>query len=395
MRSCPVEDEPAIYAWLSRTMDNIVIDRLRLLAREPLVADDLAALERGTEHGPTPERALLRGECERELVGLFGDLAGELGSRQRAVLGLYVRGFKRPQVARELGVRERVVKRDLEQILGRARGLLVERCGGGCDEGSGLVWRFAFGLAGQRETAEAQLHLVSCAVCQAFLDRLGSWREAAAAAVPVPAAGEAGPGLIERGSHALADLAGAVRERVGSPGSTVRQQVADGATQLKAQSASLYSRAVDPTPLAGMRPGATAAAIGACLALGAGATYCVDRGVAPLPGVADLLDRHDQRLPDRERHGARMRAAQVDPTPPATPQAPTVTAPTPEPAPTADQPVVQTTPVAPAPPPEQEQFDPAAAAAATTGSTNQPSVSTDTKPTATRDSGVGEFLGGP
>ena len=42
-----------------------------------------------------------------------------------------------------------------------------------------------------------------------------------------------------------------------------------------------YYRVADPTPLAGVRPGAAAATVASCLALGGGATYCVERGIDP------------------------------------------------------------------------------------------------------------------
>lgn len=389
MRSCPVEDAPAVYAWLWRTMDNVLVDRLRLLTREaPTAEPDCGSVHAAV--GASPERELERTEERRELAGLFEAVAAELAPRQRAVLGLYARGLKRPQLARELQVSQRVVKRDLERILAQARARLVERCGGGCLEESRTVWRFAFGLANSREAAQAQLHLMSCASCQAFLKRLGSWREAAAAAVPIPAAEHAHQGVLERCAQGLTDMAEAAKARISGSGSSVRQHLVDGGAQLKQQSASVYARAVDPTPLAGMRPGAAAAAIGTCLALGAGATYCVDQGVAPLPNVAQLLQHHD--APKEPRKGAAHRTAQVDP-PPTHPQPPApVPAPAPEPTQSAPQPVAQATPTPPPPAPEQEQFDPAAAAAAEPE--QQPTASA-AAPAAAPKTGVGEFLGGP
>ena len=62
--------------------------------------------------------------------------------------------------------------------------------------------------------------------------------------------------------------------------------MADGASQVKQHA---YARVVDPTPLAGLRPGAAAAAIAGCLAVGGGATYCAQQGVDPIGGLTAVV----------------------------------------------------------------------------------------------------------
>jgi RNA polymerase sigma factor (sigma-70 family) len=149
LRACPVDDEAAIYAWLRRTMDNLLVDRMRLLSHEAPVSDTAGVFVRASDTSADPEQELERTEERRELVALFELISRELAPRQRAVLALYGRGVRRRQIARELGLSERVVKRDLEMILARARALLIERSGGACGKGNGAVLRYAFGLASE------------------------------------------------------------------------------------------------------------------------------------------------------------------------------------------------------------------------------------------------------
>jgi outer membrane biosynthesis protein TonB len=316
------------------------------------------------------------------------------------VLALYVRGLRRRQIARQLGLRERVVKRELERILARARELLIERSGGGCGEGNGAVLRYAFGLASGSEAARAHVHLASCSSCQSFLERLGSWREAAAAAVPVPAGGKADLGGVERAVDGLAEVAAGVKQHIAGPAASLRQQASDGAAQLKQQATATYFRAVDPTPLSGLRPGAAAAAIGTCLAIGGGAaTYCAQNDVNPFEGMAGLVQSQSESERRPEQPPEKQPERQQPPDPPAVPtvtqkpQAPPEPAPsTPAPQqPPVQQPVVQQ-PVAqqpaepppqpppppepppPAPTPPAVQFgEPATPPSGTSASTTQPS----------------------
>ncbi len=58
---------------------------------------------------------------------------------------------------------------------------------------------------------------------------------------------------------------------------------------VKQHAAGAYSRVLDPTPLAGVRPGAAVAAVAGCLAVGGGTTYCVSQGVDPVGGLARIV----------------------------------------------------------------------------------------------------------
>jgi len=368
---CQASDEDSVWTWLWRTADRRLKDRGRSLAREVPTPDHSTVMLQAT--GPDdPQRELEREGRHSELIDLFEALSTTLSARQRAVLALHVRGRKRPAVASELGISERVVKRQLENILGSARTLLANRCGGGCEDGDADVWRLAFGLATGPEAARAQAHLISCAACQAFLARLGWWREAAAAAIPVPAAHELDPAVAERGLNKLTDAVLGLKAHLSGTGASVRAHAGDAGAQLKAQAAATYYRAADPTPLAGLRPGAAAAVISGCLTVAGGGAYCLERGVDPVRALAGIVGQQDEAprkveaapepvaeapAPDTPPDVASTPAAPPDPPVPA-PPAPAPAAPTPAPAPAVPDPAA---PPAPAP---GDEFDPAGSTAA-------------------------------
>ena len=112
----------------------------------------------------------------------------------------------------------------------------------------------------------------------------------------------------------------------------LRQQVAGAVAHVREQASAAYYRTVDPTPLVGVRPGAVAAAVAGCLAVGGGATYCVQQSTDPITVFTGLAGTaHHEHKP--KPHTRRARAAQAPTTPAVTP---TVTAapPTPTPTPT-------------------------------------------------------------
>lgn len=345
---CRSADEGAVYTWMWRAMNSLLITRTRQLAREVPTPDHAELFERPGPDADLQE-TLDRRAQERQLAALFEALADELAPRQQSVLALHVRDFSKPEQARELKVSCRVVKRDLERVMSRARVRLVARCGGGCEHGTVAVWRYAFGLANTAEAQQAQLHLLDCSKCQAFMERLAWWREAAAAAVPVPAADEFDVGLAE---HVLHETADALAQ--------AKQQLADAAGVAKQHAAAGYTRAVEYTPLASVRPGAAATAIAGWLALGSGAAgYCVDRGVNPIGGLVDAIQRpapSDRdavaKTPQEPKPAAEQppdspvvpAAPLPDPEPPPTPAPAPTPAPPPEPAPT--QPPLEPTPPA-------------------------------------------------
>jgi outer membrane biosynthesis protein TonB len=173
----------------------------------------------------------------------------------------------------------------------------------------------------------------------------------------------------------------------------VRRHAAELVTQLRDHATGAYYRIVDPTPLAAARPGAVAAAVAGCLALGGGATYCVQQGADPIAALSGLTapSQRDEKPKPRPK---RARVAQAPAAPVATP---TVPAPTPTPTPTpvqqqtTPQPTATPTPT-PLPATPQDEYEPGSVGASS--ATAQPAASNSTKPAAAPASGPGEF-GGP
>jgi hypothetical protein len=136
------------------------------------------------------------------------------------------------------------------------------------------------------------------------------------------------------------------------PGSTltqlldaVRGHAESAAAHTKQHAASLAARVSDPTPLAGARPGAAAAAIAGCIALGGGA-YCAVHGLPdPIKPVFGLEHHWPKPKPKRPSSFPDPEPAN-SPIQPA-PRQPARTAPAPKPAPT---PISKPTPT-PSPPP--------------------------------------------
>ncbi len=225
-----------------------------------------------------PAQELIELEDDADLEMLVSEVASSLSGRKRDVLALYGAGVKRRQIAECLGVGERAVKRDLLEIMDEARLTLTRLVGGGCRYGEPLVMRLAFGTGTDDDSKAAREHLSHCARCGLLNERLIAWREKAGAMLPAPVAEGASPGLVRQ----IADTAG---EKL----SSLKQQVLDGGAQLKQHVATTSSRVVDPTPIAGARPGTAVAVIASCVAIGGGAAACVEQGVDPLGAAKGLI----------------------------------------------------------------------------------------------------------
>ena len=222
-------------------------------------------------------------------------------------------------------------------------------------------------------------------------ERLDFWREKVAALLPVPVAEQAHPGAVERVVHGVADALATVKQRASEGVTAGRDQIAEGTAHAKQQAAATYYRVVDPTPLAGVRPGAAAAGLASCIAIGGGATYCVEQGIDPTRPLSALVASEPREKPRKARRASATPAASptVTPTlnpattptpmPTATPQATPAPAATPPPAPSPDPP--------PAPVDEYEPVSPAPAATATQAS------STPSEPAPAPAGGPGEFDG--
>jgi hypothetical protein len=177
--------------------------------------------------------------------------------------------------------------------------------------------------------------------------------------------------VVQSGADALSSghPAGA-----GTP-SGLRRHVSDACGHVREHAVAWYCRSVDPTPLAGARPGAVAAAVAGCLAVGGGATYCAQQGADPFSALARLGDRpaHQREQPKQPRK--RARTAQATAPPVATPTV--AVAPQAVPPPPPPPPPVTTT-VAPPPPAPEDEFEP------TSAGTSQPMQQTPTEQAATK-----------
>jgi RNA polymerase sigma factor (sigma-70 family) len=362
-RGCHGESEGEVFAWLRTTTHHAVARTHDLARHEGLVAVADRALDDPGESALLPEEQLIEREDRAEIEEVTRSVIARLSDHQRDIAVLHSDGMGRPQIAARLGLSDRSVKRGLERIMAVGRDELVRLAGHGCEPGEDLVARFSFGLADPMEARRAQLHLAGCQRCGELHKRLDLWRENVAAILPVPPAAEQ-HGAIEHWLHAAADLC-----------SGVKRHVFDAVAQVKQQLSSTYVRAADPTPLAGIRPGAAAAAIAGCLAIGGGATYCAQQGLDPLAGLAGL-GSSEQREAPRTHESPRVAASPVA-----------------APAPTTKRsPAVQSTPANTAPPPApQDEFEPGTAGSPIAATTSSKS---STKPAAASSAGGGEF-GGP
>jgi DNA-directed RNA polymerase specialized sigma24 family protein len=396
-RGCHGQTMGEVYVWLRKTTGTLLSDMRDRLKREILVdhtAPDFHAVDPSTA---TPDEILIKRDERSELDALTLAILDRLCERERTIAVLHSHGYARKEIAERLGLTTRVVKRAVEEVLTTGRSQLAKFTGYGCPDGHQLVSRYAFGLAAGREARRAQLHLATCPRCGAMYERLDVWRERVAALLPVPPVAADHREVIERVVHAGADTITSTHTtecaRTG-----IRRQLAEAAGQLREHTAAAYTRAVDPTPIAGVRPGAVAAAVAGCIAVGGGATYCVEQSVGPLAGFAGkpivAHDAHERpkHKPTRA-HGAQLALPAATPTVATPPPARTQTVSAPPPA--------TTTQAAP-PPAPQDEFEPTSAGAtqasaptATTASTSSSRTTTATheKPAAAPASGPGEFDG--
>jgi RNA polymerase sigma factor (sigma-70 family) len=333
-----------VYAWIRTTAHRVLNREDDHRQREFPVDPTGVSLQELAAEEPSPEEETIEHEDEAELVTLVREVSASLPKRKRDILALYSAGYKRPEIASRLGLRDRTVKRDLLEIMDEARAAIARKAGGGCPRGEPMVLRFAYGLASAAESEQARLHMKGCRRCEVLWERLDAWREKAAALLPVPMVEHASPGLIERVAHRTTEGLASVKE-----------QVLGGASQVKQQAATTYYRAVDPTPLAGARPGTVAALLVSCVTIGGGAaTYCAQHSVDPLDAAAGLIGGSEEES-----------EPSASAPPPETPESTAVVPPAPSPV--EEPPVSEPAPVEaepepapePAPPPPEQSFEPA------------------------------------
>jgi RNA polymerase sigma factor (sigma-70 family) len=369
-RSCRGQSESEVFAWLRTTARRELARSRQRGRREVPVDTEALSLLPGAGVAPAPEQELIEREGDADVDRVARAVLERLTERQREIVALHARGGKRPQIAMHLGLTPRTVKRQLERIMTVGRAELVHLAGHGCEAGEPMVARLVFGLANPREAGQAQLHLATCAKCGILYERLDLWRERVAALLPIPA--------VEPARLGLADWA--------------LQRTSETFASVKQHASSAYARAVDPTPVAGARPGAAVAAIAGCLAIGGGTTYCVTQNIDPISGLAQMAGpaREQKRGEPGRKQQAQKTAA---PTGTSTPAPTAVATPTSEPPRATVHATPEPTPEPTPPPVPEEEYEPLApATAATTAPPSSPPARTRT-PAPAPAGGPGEFDG--
>jgi RNA polymerase sigma factor (sigma-70 family) len=278
-----------IRAYLTQTALNKALDEGRRSRHrdEPLGdRDDFEATTAGPDELAD---AQLEGTRVREILG-------ELSARQQTIVKLRFFFDRSPEdIQRLLSLTERVYRRELERALAvvSERYELV-REGRFCESRASVVRAYVAGIAGPNRARDAREHLAGCPACRRMALELRRAAGQVAAVLPMPPVLHARDELTP-----IVDLIMSLRDVAGRLVGSIRNQLAGLPTRVD-PSASLT--------LAGARPGAVAATLGACIAVGGGATYCVVDSV-PKP-VRDLVGKHHRATPrETARSTPRTRTA--------------------------------------------------------------------------------------
>jgi RNA polymerase sigma factor (sigma-70 family) len=365
-------------SWLRVVVKNEAL----AVRRQRLEAVPVEAIEADgrTAEAQRPVDDLLAG---RERVRCSAEALRRIKPDEAKALVLKAQGLSYREIAETLQWSYTKVNRCISE--GRPHFLKVYaeiEAGAECERFAPTLAALVDGSANADALLELRPHIRHCPACRATVRDLHATRlRRLAALFPIPASVAPLRWASERlrGGRVTAQAAG------------LREHLGDGATRLKQHAVATYWRTVDPTPLAGVRPGAAGAVLAGCLAIGGGATYCAEQGVAPIAGLTGVVApthhvKHAKPL-------RRARAA-LTPAPPAT--EPVASTPTPTP-----QPPAETTPTstpasapttAPDPPPvAQEEYEPVNPTGARTST--QHAASTPKKPVPAPAGGPGEFDG--
>ena len=389
-------------AWLRVVVKHEAI-AVRRQRAESVPVEDVDLDSRAAE-AQRPVDELLAG---RERVERSAEALRRLKRDEAKALMLKAQGLSYAEIGEALGWTYTKVNRCITE--GRARFLRVYaeiEAGEECDRFAPTLAALVGGTASADALLELRPHIRNCSACRATVRELHATRLGRLAALwPVPAlvaplrwvSGRFRNGDVQEEVAGVPD----VYERIELPGQTRSRLVdwslqrgSEAVTSLKQHAVSAYSRAVDPTPLAGVRPGAAAAAVAGCLALGGGTTYCVTKNVDPIGGLANVVAPSQERNrvePRRERHAPKRAVASAELTPAPTPLATLTPAPAePSPQPTAE-PTPPPTPEPTPPPTPEEEYEPVTA---TTGANTATQSSSPTrKPASAPAGGPGEFDG--
>ncbi len=318
-RGCNVTYIGGVYAWIARDIGYALRHYRKhdSVAARQLIAAGNALPRPGEQDGPD------RDVSQHENIALADRLLSSFTPRDRDILCLaWGEGEKKPEIARQLGVSPRIVKRTLEDGRRRLQDRLVTELGYGCNtDGEQLIRELVFQHANPAQRAQAVLHMRNCRKCRQLHSRLKQVRAGAAALAPMPA-------LPHRGTLGRA-----------------LEQAQTATTWLREQTTMLHSRLFDvaspPYPLP--RP-AEFASVGGCALAAAGMAICVEEITPP---IRALTPHVQQRAETRPQPPADTTTTPADTTPSIAPVVPSPPAPTTDPTPEAAR-VSTDVPAAPA-----------------------------------------------
>ena len=279
---------PQIRAYLTQTALNKAMDEGKRAGRRRSVSLDDEDL--GLDPAD-PGRELDEHLAARLDDARVREIVAELPERQQLVIKLRFFFDRAPlEIQRYLGVTERVYRRELE----RATRYLAERYdlvreGTFCESRRSLILAYVTGVAGPNRMAEARRHLDTCPACMQWASELRAAVRRAAALVPPPlVVGPAHHALIAAWSSAVHGAG----HRAGSLLGSAREHALR--VMLRADPAKTAA-------FSNVRPGAAAALVAGCFAVGSTATYCVVQGLpAPLRtlvGVGATAPQHHRQPP--------------------------------------------------------------------------------------------------
>jgi RNA polymerase sigma factor (sigma-70 family) len=211
------------------------------------------------------------------------EIVGELPERAQTIVKLRFYFDRSPEeIQGYLGISERAYRRELERAMRRIAEIYqLVREDSFCDSRRSLILAYVAGIAGPGRMAKAREHLATCPGCAHWAAELRTAAERAAAVLPLPPLA-VGEGPLTRLAESFAGL---------------RDALTDASASAKQHAGSLAARVDTTMPhyVSGARPGALAAAVAGCVAIGSGATYCAFEGLpGPVKSLAQIEEKADR-----------------------------------------------------------------------------------------------------
>ena len=353
-------DPATELAWLKVVVKHEAL-AIRRQHTETLSVDDID--QSGNARAIDEQRPVEDLLAGRERVQRSAEALRHLKPDEARALMLKAEGLSYLEIATKLGWTYTKVNRCITE--GRARFLTAYAAietGTECERFAPTLTALAEGSASAGALIGLRPHIRHCAHCRATIRRLHATRLGRFGALfPMPA--------LVAATHWVRVRLGRAESREPAPGDPMPglhhealPRTGDALAGLKQHAAGAYARALDPAPLAGIRPGAAVAAVAGCLALGGGATYCVKEGVGPIAGLPRAATQPHERAQSASRaHRVPPKRVTAVATPEPIPAVVATPTSTPEPPQHTPVPTPEPTPT-PTPMPEDE-YEPVGAAA--------------------------------